>query len=131
MGILDFLRIRTFIGWTSEDFARNQEKQLLWSNHTLDELSKFGVNSKSMLKLEYFFYCSSEKGAKQLVSLLVKRNDYTSSYHKSSNGNFCITGWSGKLRMDEKSVKEWIVEMCELGASNNCMFDGFGTNPNQ
>lgn len=108
------------------------DNQLSLVPQTLNELYRTGITSDSKLKLEYFFYTSSEENARKLSKRLDSIK-YFPKYSLSANDNneFIITGWSSPVKMDEKSVKEWTLAMCYLGQSYNCDFDGWGTDPRQ
>lgn len=108
------------------------ESQIKLIPQALKQLYNAGVNSNMRLKLKYYFYTTSEIQAKNLSRKLDSLN--YSSVYKLANGSkreFVITGYSLPIKMDENSIKEWTLKMCNLGISLNCDFDGWQTSPNK
>jgi hypothetical protein len=108
------------------------ESQLKDVPKVLNQLYKVGVKQDEKLKLEFFYYTSEESSAKKLTHRLDSAN-YKTNYQIAADDSkmFVVTGWSLPVKMDEKSVKEWSLAMCNLGESFNCDFDGWGTDPTQ
>jgi len=117
-----------FVG--KEEHEKTLKKQVNMSPITLAKLREYGVTDEAELKLEYFFYTDTEDKAKDLAGALVKKG-YTSKAQPSAGDPsiYVVTGWSTKLRMSEDSVVNWTREMCLLGYSKDCDFDGWGTKP--
>jgi hypothetical protein len=100
------------------------------SPRTVAKLYRIGVQRGTPLALEYFFYSdSAAKGEALAHALSAKR--YSSTCQPAADGGplLSITGWSVPVPVDDDSVVAWTREMCELGYSHDCEFDGWGTSP--
>jgi regulator of RNase E activity RraB len=134
MGLFDFLKPKTNIRqFVSESrFNTNRDKQIQCSPQILEQLRELNVGVEKQLELEYFFYTNTIEKAKQLADEIQKLN--YSVNHSVSAWNeklFVVMGWTTKMRMSEESIKQWTIQMCELGYKFDCEFDGWGTDPNQ
>lgn len=117
---------------SENEYAKNRISQVTMTPQTVAQLRTYGVTDASQLKLEFFFYTNTKEKAESLSQKLTKlgydsRNDHSASNKKE----FVITGWTSRIKMDEKSVIDWSSRMCDLGHEHDCEFDGWGTNPNQ
>jgi hypothetical protein len=117
---------------TDEAYDRNRECQLTMSPQTVAQLRKYGVTDQSQLKLEYFFYTNAKEKAAALAQKLADFG-YTGSYRRSANDKkqFVVTGWTSRMKIDDNTVLNWTVTMCDTGREHDCDFDGWGTNPKQ
>jgi hypothetical protein len=113
-----------------EAHEKNLKKQVYMSPMTLEKLREYGVTNETELKLEYFFYTDTEAKANELAKVLLKKG-YSSEARLSASDSsiYIITGWTTKLKMSEDSVVNWTRDMCLLGYSKDCDFDGWGTKP--
>ena len=119
--------------FVSEDaFQQNLIRQTSMSPDTLGELQKLGVSKDTSLKLEFFFYTNTSAKAKALATVIARKS-YEVRHEKAAigNGQFVITGWTQKMKMEDSIVASWAKEMCELGFEYDCEFDGWGTSPDQ
>ena len=135
MGILSFLFGNSSANdrYVSEaSFKKNLANQVNMSSQTIEQLRKYDVSDKDKLKLEFFFYTNSKEKSISIAEKLAEKG-YSVEYGKSAgdNDSFIITGWTNKIIISEKIVKNWVKEMCEIGYRNDCEFDGWGTNPEQ
>ena len=133
MGLFDFFRPRPQSGGryiTEQQFKDNSAKQMQYTPQTLMQLRKIGVNAGNELKLEYFFYTNSLEKAKAFSKEIAKLG-YTTKYGESQGvkNEFVVTGWTSKMKMDDKTVLSWTQMMCNLGYKFDCDFDGWGTSP--
>mgnify|MGYP002346307903 CR=1 FL=1 len=134
MGLFHFLKPKSknepFVSETA--FVDNRDRQMQMTPQTLDQLRKHQITSENELKLEYFFYTNTAKKAEQLATQLEKLN-YTVQHGVSASDKklFIVTGWTTKMNISEEVVKNWTMEMCELGYQFDCEFDGWGTTPDQ
>jgi hypothetical protein len=117
---------------TEEAYAQNRARQLAMTPQTVAQLRKYAVTEESQLKLEYFFYTNTKEKAAVLAQKLTDMG-YTGSYDHSASDKrqFVVTGWTSRLKMDDKAVLDWTARMCDLGHEHDCEFDGWGTNPKQ
>jgi hypothetical protein len=113
-------------------YSENRSQQLTMTPQTLAQLRNCGVTDESRLKLEYFFYTNTKQKAAALAQKLAGLG-YTGSYdHAASDKKqFVVTGWTSPMKMDDKTVLDWTVRMCDTGHEHDCEFDGWGTNPKQ
>ena len=134
MGFLDSFFGKKEAGpyWTEEQQTANQKKQFEMTPQTLDVLRQHGVDKDSLLRLEFFFYTNTSEKAAKLSDKLTSLG-YSSDFGTSASNakEFLINGWSTPLKMDESSALEWSALMCDLAASHDCEFDGWGTDPTQ
>lgn len=134
MGLFDFLKpkfnSRRFVSETA--FNENRDKQLQMISQTLEQLRNLNVTADKELKLEYFFYTNMANKAEKLATKIEKLN-YTVQHDVSAGDKnlFIITGWTTKMKMEDEVVKQWTKQMCELGYTLDCEFDGWGTEPDQ
>jgi hypothetical protein len=113
-------------------FKEIMTKQTAWTPETLKQLNKLGVKDDTQLKLEYFFYTNTIEKASALAKVMEKRG-YSVVYEPSAHDKkiYVITGWTGKMSMNEATVIEWTRQMCQIGYDNDCEFDGWDTTPEQ
>ncbi len=97
----------------------------------MEQLRKIDVSEDTELKLEYFFYTNTADKAKLFAEEIKKLNYEVTDKQSAYDNSFIITGWTTKMKMEDKVVANWTKEMCELGYKFDCEFDGWGTSPNQ
>ena len=133
MGIFDRFKKGNSKFISEEKHKSGKKNQLSMSKGTLKKLREYGINEKSKLKLEYFFYTDSEEKAKKLSNELQSKLGYSSQFGLAakSNNAYIVTGWTKKIQMHSKTVEKWISDMCDLGFDHDSEFDGWGTNPEQ
>lgn len=113
-------------------FIENQKMQMALAPITLDHLRNFGVSDDEKLKIEFFFYSRSPIKAESLARELRNLKYEVETGKSAGNKNlFIITGWTTKMKMDDKTMQHWTEDMCELGYKFDCEFDGWGTMPDQ
>ena len=117
---------------TEEAYAQNRARQLAMTPQTVAQLRKYGVTEESQLKLEYFFYTNTKEKSAVLAQKLTDMG-YTGRYDHSASDKrqFVVTGWTSRLKMDDKAMLDWTARMCDLGHEHDCEFDGWGINPKQ
>jgi regulator of RNase E activity RraB len=132
MGFFDLFSSKPKRFVSEGSFRNKRAKQIKMTPMTLAQLRKVKVTKETELKLEYFFYTdSSEKAASLAADLKAKGYDVESRTSVSDKKEQLITGWTSKMLMSESVVLTWTKEMCELGFSHDCDFDGWGTTPKQ
>jgi hypothetical protein len=117
---------------SDEAFRRNLANQVASAPEILKQLRKLGVTDQSLLKLEFFFYTNSPAKASALADVLGARG-YSVRHGASAHDKALqvVTGWTQRMAMSDAGVANWAKEMCEIGNSGDCEFDGWGTNPKQ
>jgi regulator of RNase E activity RraB len=117
---------KTFV--TQASFEENVKNQLTMTPKTLEQLRSHGITDEKSLSLEIFFYTNTKDKAEKLSEELNQMKYQTtaeiSAYDKKQ---FCIRGWTEKIKMEEAVLIEWTKKMCELGYAHDCEFDGWGT----
>jgi Regulator of ribonuclease activity B len=92
----------------------------------LSELEKQGITNKNVLKLEFYFRTNSIAKAESLSDELKKIN-YTTHFNRNSENNISIliTGWTDEIPINEKTVQQWTIKMCDIGFQADCDFEGW------
>jgi regulator of RNase E activity RraB len=134
MGLFDFLKPKTQKGQfvSVAAFEENKNQRTRGAIAIIEQLRTFNITSDKFFKLEYFFHTNQDEKASHLAGEIEKLN-YSVKHgpaadHKSL---FVVTGWTTKIKMEELIISNWVTEMCELGYKFDCLFDGWGTDPNQ
>lgn len=105
--------------------------QIVGMPETIAALRQYGLTPDSHRRIEYFFYTNSIEKARSLSTEL-KALDYSSNCGDSPTKNeYSIIGWTTPIRIDERTMFEWISQMCDLGAKHDCEFDGWGMDPSE
>lgn len=133
MGLFSFFGSKDSRYVSESTFKKSVVKQKEMNSQTLTQLSKYGVDDKSQLSLEFFFYTDKQDKASNLAIELKKLNYGLETVDKSAGDPkiWVITGWTTPIKMDIGSVTNWTEKMCQIGFDNDCDFDGWGTNPDQ
>jgi regulator of RNase E activity RraB len=110
-------------------FEKNLEKQMAMTPQTLQQLRIYKVTPDKRRKLEFFFYTDTVEKAAALSAELAKKDYEVKHRPSASNAKVqIITGWTSEILMSENVVLDWTKEMCTLGFTHDCDFDGWGTN---
>jgi regulator of RNase E activity RraB len=98
----------------------------------MEQLRTHGGGPEKELKLEYFFYTDAPEKASALAADLNKRGYSVKVGGAAANPKLqIVTGWTSPVLMQDDIVFQWIKDMCSLGYTHDCEFDGWGTNPEQ
>jgi hypothetical protein len=108
---------------------RNLISQLSMTPKTLTALRRLGVESTSLLRLEFFFYTNSDDKARALATMLETRGYSVERRSAADEKLTLVTGWTCPVVMADGRVLEWTRDMVALGVENDCVFDGWGTSP--
>ena len=110
-------------------FEKNLEKQMALTPQTLQQLRTYNVTPEKQRKLEFFFYTDTVEKAAALAMELKNKNYEVEHRPSASNAKVqIITGWTAEITMSDNTVLDWTREMCTLGFTHDCDFDGWGTN---
>lgn len=132
MGFLSLFSNRPKQFVSEADFRQNMAEQMAMTPMTLQQLRKIGVTPDRELKLEFFFYTDSLQKAVSLANDLKQRGyEIEHGPSASDKATQIITGWTVKMTMEDGGVLDWTRDMCQLGFSHDCDFDGWGTTPAQ
>jgi len=114
------------------NFIENQKMQIGLAPITLNHLRNYGVCDDKELKIEFFFYSKDQAKADALANKLKERKYEVETVESAGDKSLLlVTGWTTKMKMDDKTVERWTEDMCELGYRYDCKFDGWGTTPDQ
>lgn len=99
----------------------------------LKRLSLISNEITGMLRIEFFFYTESMDQANNLAIELSKLNYKVWIADPDEEFNeYCVRGWTMPMKMnDEVLIDAWTDSMHELAKQNDCLFDGWGTTPDQ
>ena len=132
MGVFDFFSRTPKRFVSRESFESNLVKQVAMAPQTLAQLRNYDVSPEHRLKLEFFFYTNAPSKASSLAEALGKMRYQVGHGPSASDRKLqAITGWSSPIAMQDKVVRDWSKQMCDLGFEHDCEFDGWGTNPRQ
>jgi len=126
MEILSFLKPKnkkqTFV--SENDFIANQDKQLHLSIALLVSLGNPRVEEKEEFIIDYFFHTDSLEKAQKLEKEL-KKLDYIVNHGMAFHDKnlFVVSGRTQELKMIQEMLREWILQMCDLGYNHDCSFD--------
>ncbi len=99
---------------------------------TLQQLRALGVTPERKLRLEYFFYTDTPAKAESLGAALSGKKYLVKCGTSASNESLqVVTGWTLAMPMEDAGLSAWIEEMCQLGFTHDCEFDGWSTTPEQ
>ena len=127
MKILHFLKSKEKIRFVSENkFIENRKKLVLISIEKLVYLRDFNIEEEDKLKIEFNFYTNTLKKSEEFAKQIQKLN-YTVQNQVSLNnkGLFVINGLTTEMKMMYEVLREWNVEMCDLGYKFDCNFDSW------
>lgn len=115
---------------TQASFAENLKNQISMVPQTLEQLRSLGITDEKVLSLEIFFYTNAKEKGERLSAQLNRMN-YQTTVQKAVHGKnqFCISGWTDKIRMQQDNILSWTKKMCDIGFAHDCEFDGWGTYP--
>jgi regulator of RNase E activity RraB len=113
-------------------FEKNLERQLSMTPQTVKQLRGYGVTPEKELRLEFFFYTdTAEKAAALAAELLTRKYEVQHGPAAGGDKTQIVKGWTPKMPMNDRAVLDWTREMCTVGYTHDCEFDGWGTNPTQ
>jgi hypothetical protein len=134
MNLNDFLQAA---GGSKQFISENKFEEIVLKEfkaipEILERLKHLEETPSESLRLEYFFYTNAAGKAKDFAACL-KNRGFSANYSKVPGPTtiFLINGWTDKIKINTESVTAWSIEMCELGYSYDCAFDGWGTTPDQ
>ncbi len=128
MKLFNFLKKGTrFI--TAKHYRKNVSEQIRLNRKTLSLLSKHEIDSNSLLKLEFFFYTNKQEKTIKLAGDLRKLNYEIDKVRpaKIDEKTWALSGWTNHLKMDSSTINSWTTQMCKLGYTVDCAFDGWRT----
>ena len=101
------------------------EKQLLMTPVTWKTLQSHGVTDTTPLLLDLFWFAATEECARTLASNLVGRVSLPPTVGLVQD-RWAIEAQYGPQSFTLDSLRNLVKQMCELGFSHQCEFDGWG-----
>lgn len=119
-------KIKKFV--SINNFLDNRNIQAQMVPRTVEQLQKFNISSEKKSQLEYFFYSNSAEKAARLAAEMKKLNYIVYDETPAANKElFSTNGLTTKMQMSDEVLIQWAKEMCEIGYTFDCEFDGWGT----
>ncbi len=129
MGLSDLFSRQPKRFVSQKAFEENLAKQMAMTPQTLQQLRTYNVTEEKRRKLEYFFYTDTVEKADALAAALKNKNYEVEHRPSASDAKVhVVTGWTAEITMSDNAVLNWTKEMCALGFTHDCDFDGWGTN---
>jgi Regulator of ribonuclease activity B len=129
VGLFDLLSRQPKRFVSQKAFENNLTKQMGLTPQTLQQLRTYNVTPDKRRKLEFFFYTDTVGKAAALTAELKSKSYEVEHRPSASNAKIqIITGWTAEITMSDKAVLKWTKEMCTIGFTHDCDFDGWGTN---
>jgi hypothetical protein len=107
------------------------ELQLAMNRQTWQALQEHGVTEQSKLRLDFYYFASSEQEARELADFLQRETDYDVAISSSGGGFLKKKTWLLKGTTQETEVSlaildQWVEWMVAAGEEHGCDFDGWG-----
>lgn len=129
MGLSDLPSRKSKRFVSQKAFEENLERQLALTPQTIRQLRTCNVMPEKRRKLEFFFFTNTVEKAAALAAELMNKNYEVEHRPSASDARIqIITGWTTEVTMSDDTLLEWTREMCTLGFTHDCDFDGWGTN---
>ena len=100
------------------------------NKNTWRTLQENGLTSDQKVELDFFYYCTDNKGANLLKQFLESETDYQVSVRREPDGSengWSVVGKTQKTAISPEILDEWVEWMILAGEEFKCEFDGWGT----
>ena len=101
------------------------DKQLMMTPVTWKTLQSHGVTEETPLVLDLFWFAAGEKSAHALASSLAGQVSASPSVGLTKD-RWAVEAQYGPQCFTLGSLLDFVKQMCELGFSHQCEFDGWG-----
>jgi hypothetical protein len=113
------------------DYEALVRKQLGLNAHTWKLLSKHGVTSETMVKLDFFFIAPNKEAAEKLASVIKNETDYVLSSPRQTGPfwrkEWSVSGSTQETKVSAEILDQWVIWMVMAGKrGGGCVFDGWG-----
>ncbi|BHH82365.1 hypothetical protein LA52FAK_06540 [Desulforhopalus sp. 52FAK] len=111
------------------EYEKLLKSQLSMTIKTWEQLQANGATEKSKLKLEFFFYCSSETSAKDCMQHFLEYEYKVEIKPENDNEKtslWLLSGNTQPTEVNEKILLQWVDYMVTAGWNYGCYFDGWG-----
>lgn len=123
MEILNFLKTKRKKQFISEtDFTTNRGRQSYFAIETLGRLRELHIEEEDELKADYFFYAATIEKANNLSNKLKELNHLVQQEMSPEKKAFIIKGQTAPMKMTHEVLRNWALEMCDLGYQHDCDF---------
>ncbi len=128
MEIFRFLKPKQKKKFVSEaDYKANLESQSHIAITKLGRLREFGIEEEDELGVDYFFYTDSvDKGSKLIEDL--KKMNHLIQPEITMDKYVIIKGKTTPMKMMHEVLRDWAIDMCELGIKHDCAFSNWEIN---
>lgn len=114
---------------SDKNLKANIEEKIKMIPKTIEELRKLNVSENDEMRIEYFFYSNSIKNAKLLANEIQKLNySFHLDVFPEKKHLTLLSGFTSKIKLEHDVIKEWTIQMCNLGYRFDCIFDGWELN---
>ena len=100
------------------------------NKRTWRTLQENSLTSDQEVELDFFYYCTDNKGANLLKHFLESETDYQVSVRPAPDGSekeWSVVGKTQKTAISPEILDEWVEWMILAGEEFKCEFDGWGT----
>lgn len=126
MGILHLLKSKRKKQFVFElDFMTNRGRQSHLAIATLVELRESNVEEEDELSADYLFYADTLEKANNLTSELKAMNHLVRLEKLANKKLFVIKGQTTPMKMMHEVLRQWAIDMCDLGYKYDCDFEGW------
>ncbi len=107
--------------------------QLEMTGKTWATLQKEGIEESEQRSVDYFFDAPDESRAQALATALEAQGAPPADVTSQRVGFirkkvvWSVSGTTAPLSMSLDSLRDWVTDMVELGATHDTPFDGWGT----
>ena len=116
---------------SEERHKENLLKQTALNSEMLQQLGEYGVNDKSSLNLNVYFFSDDSLKTQLLSEQLSQSGYHLNTIHRSAKdkGLWVLTGSSPTVNMDSVWLNKWSLSLCELSYQKDCVFQGWNPVP--
>ena len=115
---------------TDDRWERLLEQQLEMNPRTWAALEERGVNTRTLLLIEYAFTAPTKKAAQGLIKALQAQTNFTTELLAQGTilkRHWRVTGQTKPAAASVEMLNDWVTFMVGLGSKNGeCRFDGWG-----
>ena len=104
--------------------TKNLECQLKETAAILKRLNFSGITPQTKLRIDFTFLTNKEKKTSYLKSALEFKK-YVTHPPQKNNKEWELTGRTPEIKMDIKTIKNWVYTMCTIGFEHDCEFKGW------
>jgi hypothetical protein len=115
---------------TEDRFQRLLAQQLEMNPRTWSALEQRGIDTRTLLVIEYSFTAPAKRAARDLVKVLRERTNFTAEVigeGRPLRRHWRVVGHTQPATASVEMLNDWVTFMVTVGAKNGaCRFDGWG-----